>query len=221
MFSKFKNYCLLKKAISKSHSIAHRPVILDRKTILEGYNTLYPQANVSGSYVGTGTYIGSGSSLTNCKIGRFCSIAPQVVVVSGRHPISKFVSSSSSFYRTSSPQACHFFTNTEFQEIVCFQDGFSCHIGNDVWIGRGAQIKGGLTIGDGSVIAMGAVVVRDVPPYTIVGGCPAKPIERRFSDQQISDLLKICWWEWGMETLQKRANDFADIDSFIAKYKKK
>ena len=75
-------------------------------------------------------------------------------------------------------------------------------IGNDVWIGYEAVIMAGVTIGDGAAIGARAVVTKDVPPYTIVGGVPAKPIRRRFPEDVISDLLKIRWWDWPEEKIQ-------------------
>lgn len=69
-------------------------------------------------------------------------------------------------------------------------------IGNDVWIGYEAVILAGVTIGDGAIVGTRAVVTKDVPPYTIVGGAPAKPIRKRFSDETISALLAVRWWDW-------------------------
>lgn len=69
-------------------------------------------------------------------------------------------------------------------------------IGNDVWIGYEGVILAGVTIGDGAVIGTRAVVTKDVPPYTIVGGIPAKPIKKRFPQETIDALLKIKWWDW-------------------------
>lgn len=74
-------------------------------------------------------------------------------------------------------------------------------IGNDVWIGHKATIMPGVTIGDGAIIATGALVTKDVAPYTIVGGNPAKEIKKRFSDEQISKLLELQWWNWSIEKI--------------------
>lgn len=74
-------------------------------------------------------------------------------------------------------------------------------IGNDVWIGYEAVILAGVTIGDGAIIGTRALVTKDVPPYTIVGGMPAKPIKKRFSEQTVSSLLKIKWWDWSKEKI--------------------
>lgn len=76
-------------------------------------------------------------------------------------------------------------------------------IGNDVWIGYEAIVMQGVTIGDGAIIGARAIVTKDVPPYTIVGGVPAKPIRKRFSDEVISQLLSIKWWEWPDEKIKK------------------
>ena len=83
-------------------------------------------------------------------------------------------------------------------------------IGNDVWIGFEAVILAGVTIGDGAIIGTRAVVTKDVPPYTIVGGVPAKPIKKRFDEDTISDLLHIKWWDWPNE---KIARNIAAIQS--------
>lgn len=77
-------------------------------------------------------------------------------------------------------------------------------IGNDVWIGYEAVILSGVTIGDGAVIGTHAVVTKDVPPYTIVGGVPAKPIRRRFDDATIAKLLELKWWDWPEERIKAR-----------------
>ena len=74
-------------------------------------------------------------------------------------------------------------------------------VGNDVWIGYEAVILAGVTIGDGAIVAARAVVTQDVPPYTIVGGVPARPIRKRFSDQEIERLLTLRWWDWPAEKI--------------------
>ena len=79
-------------------------------------------------------------------------------------------------------------------------------IGNDVWIGHDATIMPGVTIGDGAIIATKAVVTKDVAPYTIVGGNPAKPIKKRFSEDIISKLLQLKWWHWYIEKITKHVD---------------
>ena len=90
-------------------------------------------------------------------------------------------------------------------------------IGNDVWVTFGSYVLSGVTIGDGAVVATGSVVTKDVPPYAIVGGNPAKLIKYRFSDEQIAALLEIKWWDWPEEEIMKATPYLAseDIDAFI------
>jgi len=78
-------------------------------------------------------------------------------------------------------------------------------VGNDVWTGYNTTVMPGVTIGDGAIIASGAVVTADVPPYTIVGGNPAKPIRKRFSDEEIDLLLRAAWWDWPVELVTEHA----------------
>ena len=80
-------------------------------------------------------------------------------------------------------------------------------IGNDVWIGYEAVILSGVTIGDGAIIGTRAIVTKDVPPYTIVGGVPAKTIRKRFSDDTIAALLQISWWDWPEEKIKQHISD--------------
>lgn len=76
-------------------------------------------------------------------------------------------------------------------------------IGNDVWIGYQAVILAGVTVGDGAIIGSRAVVTRDVPPYTIVGGVPAKPIRKRFDEETIARFRALRWWDWDQETIRR------------------
>lgn len=76
-------------------------------------------------------------------------------------------------------------------------------VGNDVWVGYEAVVLAGVTIGDGAVIGTRAVVTKDVPPYTIVGGVPAQPIKKRFPDKAVADLLEIRWWDWPREKIAR------------------
>ena len=79
-------------------------------------------------------------------------------------------------------------------------------VGSDVWIGYEAVILSGVTIGDGAIVGARAVVTKDVPPYTIVGGVPAKPIRKRFSEEDIAQLLELRWWDWPQEKIAASIN---------------
>ena len=185
-------------------------------SVLEGDNVICNNANISNSHIGFGTVVGRKTSLTNCLIGRFCSIAGNVHVVTPTHPLD-MVSTYPSFFNT-----CNNYPfgkgKSEKNEFLKTDSGYSAEIGNDVWIGEGVTIKGGVKIGDGAVIAMNATVIKDVPPYAIVGGVPAKIIRFRMDDEQIEKMLKIKWWNWEPSVIAERREDFADINSFIQKH---
>ena len=91
------------------------------------------------------------------------------------------------------------------------------HIGNDVWIGYNATIMAGVTIGDGAIIATNATLTKDVEPYSIVGGNPAKEIKKRFSEEVITKLLELQWWHWDIEKITKNIQNLTDnnIDKLI------
>lgn len=84
------------------------------------------------------------------------------------------------------------------------------HIGNDVWIGYNATIMAGVTIGDGAIIATNSTVIKDVEPYSIVGGNPAIEIKKRFSTEMIDRLLKLKWWDWDIEKITKNVQALTD-----------
>ena len=98
-------------------------------------------------------------------------------------------------------------------------DRFSVIAGNDVWIGDRVLIKGGVRIGDGAVIGMGAVVTKDVPPYAVVGGVPARIIKKRFTGEQISELLSQNIWGKPIEWIEANAERFESIDNFCTEKK--
>ncbi len=92
-------------------------------------------------------------------------------------------------------------------------------IGNDVWIGANAIILPGVNIGDGAVIGAGTVVTKDVPPYAIVGGNPARVIKYRFDENTINTLLKIKWWDFPYQTIIDNIDQFYSVDKFIDRFK--
>lgn len=186
-----------------------------RQAVLEGKNIIYQNANISRSSIGFGSYVGWDSTLANCKIGRYCSIAPYVNVVVGRHPTKNFVSTHPALFSTMKQAGFTYVDTQRFKENHYLADGKSVHIGNDVWIGNYVIIIEGVTIGDGAIIAAGSVVIKDVPPYTIVGGNPARVIRLRFTENQISKLQNTQWWNLPSEIIKSFHASYNSVDNFI------
>lgn len=163
--------------------------------------------------IGAFSYIGGGETILKHvrRIGRFTSIAANVVTGQMEHP-TDFLSTSHVLHADWSgtwPGLKKMYSEKVpglKESIRTHQDWLSSYkgkitIGNDVWIGEGAFISRGVTIGDGAIIAARAVVTKDVPPYSVVGGVPAKVIRYRFDEKTIEQLLALRWWAYGMNAL--------------------
>ena len=149
------------------------------------------------------------------KIGKFCSIAcgAKFLFTSGNHAL-----------RSLSPYTFPIFFDEWGLDAADIRNAWDNKgdivIGNDVWIGYEAVILSGVKIGDGAIIGTRAVVTKDVPPYTIVGGVPARPIRRRFDDAVIDRLEALRWWNWDEETIRRsipaiQAGDIAALERSV------
>lgn len=158
------------------------------------------------SKVGAFSYICKNSSVNFCNsIGRYCSIAPYVVIQNSTHGASML--STSPVFQAGLPQFEKYIEGADScwakeQRIRKNKHNkLGITIGNDVWIGTGVVILPGVNIGDGAIIGAGAVVTKDVEPYSIMGGVPASLIRKRFDDDVIKQLLAIRWWEYQPEIM--------------------
>lgn len=185
-------------------------------TQLKDYVEIGETNHIDHSTLDTYTYTGQFCFIQNSQIGRFVSIAAAVRIGPTNHPYER-------------PSQHLFAYNGEGygfapkdQEFLAKRKEKTTTIGNDVWIGHGAVVQAGVTVGNGAVIASNAVVTKDVPPYAIVGGVPAKTIKYRFDPETIQALQDIAWWEWSREVLEARYLDFRlPINEFISKYARK
>jgi acetyltransferase-like isoleucine patch superfamily enzyme len=174
------------------------------------YAAVLSGAQLNDVRVSDFSYISNGSVLNNVELGKFCSIGPRVQIGLGPHPSRVFVSTYPAFYSESNT-GCPL----RLRENKIFNDDIpKTIVDNDVWIGANVIIPGGIHIGTGAVVAAGSVVVKDVSPYAIVGGNPAKFIRYRFSDDQIEVLMKSKWWDWPIDIIRKRVDYFSDIEKF-------
>ena len=170
---------------------------------------LGPAITLRHSTVGDYWYLGSRCLVAHAEIGKYCSIAPDVVVGLGSHPLAPFVSTHPAFYLR-----CE-----QFGWGLADRDYRSPYkptkVGNDVWIGLRAAIRDGVTIGHGAVIGAGAVVIADVPPYAIVAGVPARLIRYRFAPELVRLLLDLRWWDKNEDWLRANWRKFHDITQLV------
>ncbi len=187
----------------------------------EGQNLLSRGSYLRNVYMGYGSYIGNDCFLRSTRIGKYTCIGPNVTIAIGRHPTKDFVSIHPAFYSLKSPTVPSYVKKEKFKEIS-YPAGtvkrYCVEIGNDVWVGASSTIVDGITIGDGAIIASGSIVTKDVEPYSIVGGVPAKEIRKRFPQKDIENLMKIRWWEKNPEYISEHADDFESIEKFYKSF---
>ncbi|MCW5515594.1 CatB-related O-acetyltransferase [Muriicola sp. Z0-33] len=173
------------------------------------------------SKIGYASYLGDNTSMLKAKIGRFTCIGPRVNCIFGKHPTHTFVSSHPAFFSLRKQIGITYVKSQlfdEFEKPVDEEGKYSISIGNDVWIGYGVSIMDGVTIGDGAIIASNSLVNKDVEPYAIVGGSPAKYIKSRFDDDQIKFLLQFKWWDKDLAWIEQNAARFTDIKEFYKSF---
>jgi virginiamycin A acetyltransferase len=157
--------------------------------------------------VGDQTYANQGAIVGSGKIGKFCSIGYSCCIGLHEHPLD---------YLSPSPRL--YGARTLFREPCAWNDFQRPPvIGNDVWLGAHATVLQGVSIGDGAVVAAGAVVTKDVPPYAIVGGVPAKTLRYRFAPDVIERLLEMKWWDLPLSELRKHRALFLARDNWQRK----
>lgn len=172
---------------------------------------IYAGARIWGSSLGRCSYAGIDSIIIAAEVGRFVSIAPRVIIGGGVHPTKDWVSTSPWFFSArDSAGSVPKNARQRFDELP------STHVGSDVWIGYGALVLPGVTVGHGSIVAAGSVVTSDVPPFAIVAGCPARIIRYRFEEEVRTQLLALQWWNKDLNELENQYEDFSDHRSLLA-----
>jgi hypothetical protein len=161
------------------------------------------------------SYVVNDSDIAYAHIGRFCSIAAMTRINPGNHPMHR-VSQSHFTYRASA----YFPGEPDEQELFAWRRVHRVVIGNDVWVGHGAIVLPGRKVGDGAVIAAGAVVTKDVAAYSIVAGNPARVIRLRFPVEIAARIQALGWWDWPHARLREALPDFRHLsaEAFLDRY---
>ena len=193
---------------------------------------IHPECEITASDFGAYVEIGKGSRIAhsvfgdysycdryadvaNARIGKFANIASFTRIGPTDHPMQQ-ASLHHFLYRSDD----YWDEATRDADFFAHRQSRLAHIGHDTWIGHGAVIRPEVRIGDGAIVAAGAIVTRDMPPYQIVAGGPASPLRARFEPKTAARLQQLAWWDWDHQTLRARLPDFRSlpIEAFLEKY---
>lgn len=195
----------LKCYLSKLIYYLQIPSIRDCK--LAKHTRVLPRCNLIRVEMARYSYIGTNTIVSDTKIGAFCSIGSSCSIGGGVHPTDR-VSTSPVFYDSSNCFKEKNYISADSRNPVKQPQTI---IGNDVWIGENVFVSAGVNIGDGAVIGAHAVITKDVPPYAIVAGVPAKVLRYRFDEATIAELMATQWWEWSDEELAENKEWFSKV----------
>lgn len=216
------NYLYYKIFAPKYMVSLGKKVRIHKETVFEGKNRVGSNTDVSLSKLGRCTYVGGRCCLVRCEVGRYTSISNSVELVKGQHPIREYMSTSPMFYSKQYGGGWTYVEDEYFEpyKYVDNEKRWSVKIGNDVWIGRGTKILEGVTIGDGAVVGAYTIVTKDLVPYGIYVGCPARLVGYRYDSEIIDLLLSYEWWNKDENWIKENAFLFRNKNMFIEYLKK-
>lgn len=200
----------IKCIIAKGMKILLNPPALNN-CIIDKSSKVGPRTEMTSCKLGRYSYVGQQCFMVNTDIGGFCSIADRVTIGGASHPMD-YVSTSPVFHDGKNVLNKNFSSHR-------IKDTKKTVIENDVWIGQGAFIKAGIKIHNGAVVGMGSVVTKDIPPYEIWAGNPARKIRDRFEDKTKKALMDLKWWEWPDDVLKQEAKEFDSVNEFLCNRK--
>ena len=192
------------------------PSAIVENTNLGKYTEIAAGARLTESSLNDYSYVMERCDIIYSTIGKFSNIASDVRINPGNHPI-EWVSQHHFLYRLKQ----YGFAVEDNESFFEWRRLQKVSIGHDTWIGHKAIILPGISVGNGAVVAAGAVVTRNVTPYSVVAGVPAKPLRSRFPEAVWKVLEEMAWWDWDHQTIKARIDDFYDIRRFINLYASK
>ncbi|MCZ2259170.1 chloramphenicol acetyltransferase [Sporosarcina sp. G11-34] len=203
---------------TKEVRLSQKPYIHEhvelKKSDLGMYTEIGLYNFIENTVIDNYSYTGQFCFIQNAEIGKFANIAAMVRIGPTDHPYER-----PSLHHFTYRKRMYGFSDKDDEPFLEQRESQTAWIGHDTWIGHGAIIQPGVSIGNGAIVGSGAVVTKDVPPYAIVVGVPAKVIKYRFPEKTIEALERIAWWNWSYETIKARMDDFhLDIEKFVERY---
>lgn len=194
--------------------VIHEPCRIERSTF-GAWTEVGAYSDIMLSEFGDYSYCSRSCDFANATVGKFANIASGVRVGATDHPLHTaslhhFLYRSASYWEDAEDDAEWFVKRRKRRAVI----------GHDTWLGHNAQVKPDVTVGHGAVVASGAVVTKDVAPYEIVAGVPAKPIRRRHSEAVAERLIALAWWDWSHDALRAALPDFRamEAEAFLEAY---
>ena len=189
------------KRLSKEPSV-HQSAVLEDST-LGAWTEIGPFNELECVQLGDYSYTGPWCIIQNAQIERFVNIAAAVRIGPTMHPMDR-----PTLHHFTYRRMMYGLDEQDDEEFFSWRRAQTARIGNDTWIGHGAIIMPGVSVGDGAVVGSGTVVTRDVPPYMVVVGVPARQLHPRFPAPVVEGLTRIAWWNWSHDLLRQRLKDF-------------
>jgi phosphonate metabolism protein (transferase hexapeptide repeat family) len=179
------------------------PTALVRRSRFGAWTVIGPRCHLDTVELGDWSYARADVDIFNAVIGKFCNIAAGVRLNPTNHPVER-----ASLHHFTYRSRSHHLADEDDEAVTRWRLSTPVRVGPDVWIGHGAIVLPGRSIGTGAAIGAGAVVTRDVPDYTIVAGNPARIIRRRVDEATEADLKRLAWWDWSPARLRAALPDF-------------